>query len=118
MEIYERLRYLRKDILKLSMSKFGEKLGVSRDVINNIEGNRLARPHQKLSLMKLIAKTFNVREEWLLEGEEPMFGLLTEESNIVQKINKLNEEGRRYVVKQIDYALCQEEYIKKESKEE
>lgn len=73
MELYERVRYVRKNILKMSMAEFGEKLGVSRDVINNIERNRLARPEQKLTLIKLIAKTFGLRESWLIEGEEPMF---------------------------------------------
>ena len=73
MEIYERVHYLRKHILKMSMDRFGKELGVSRSVIINIEGNKLARPDQKLSLMKLICKTFGVREEWLLKGEEPMF---------------------------------------------
>ena len=37
MEIYERIRELRKDYLNLSQAAFGEKLGVNRDVINNIE---------------------------------------------------------------------------------
>lgn len=73
MEVYERLHYLRKHVLKMSMDAFGSKLGVSRSVIVNIEGNKLARPEQKLSLMKLIAKTFGVREEWILQGDEPMF---------------------------------------------
>ena len=73
MEIYERVHHLRKHVLKMSMKDFGKELGVSSSVIINIEGNKLARPDQKLSLMKLICKTFNVREEWLLNGEEPMF---------------------------------------------
>lgn len=73
MEIYERIRILRKKHLKMSMESFGEKLGVSRDTINNIELNRLARPDQKMSLYKLICSTFNVNEEWLLNGTEPMF---------------------------------------------
>jgi transcriptional regulator with XRE-family HTH domain len=90
MELYERLKYLRKDVLNLSMNKFGEKIGVSRDVINNIEGNRLARPEQKLSLMKLIAKTFGVREEWLLYGDEPMFA---EDANVFDLNELLKEEG-------------------------
>lgn len=73
METYERIRILRKDHLKLSQTEFGEKLGVSRTVIKNIELNVLARPDQKLSLYKLICSTFNVNEEWLLNGTEPMF---------------------------------------------
>ena len=73
MELHERVRELRKKHLKLSQTAFGEKLGVSRDVIKNIELNTLARPEQKLSLIKLMSKEFNVNENWLLEGVEPMF---------------------------------------------
>lgn len=90
MEVFERVRYLRKGILKMSMNQFGEKLGVSRDVISNIEGNRLARPDQKLSLMKLICEKFKVREEWLLHGEEPMS---VEELNTFNLNDLLREEG-------------------------
>lgn len=73
METYERIWELRKKHLKMSQAAFGERLGVNRDVINNIENNRLARPEQKLSLYKLICSEFNVNEEWLLNGTEPMF---------------------------------------------
>ena len=54
MEIHERIKVLRKKYLKMSQTAFGERLGVSRSVINNIELNVLARPEQKLSLYKLI----------------------------------------------------------------
>ena len=37
MEVYERIRFLRKDTLKMSQTAFGERLGVNRDVINNID---------------------------------------------------------------------------------
>lgn len=73
MEIYERIRILRKKYLKLSMETFGKHLGVSLDVISNIENNRLSRPEQKLSLYKLICSEFHVNEDWLLNGNEPMF---------------------------------------------
>ena len=62
MEIYERIRELRKKHLKMSM-----------DVISNIENNRLARPDQKMTLYKLICSEFSVNEDWLLNGSEPMF---------------------------------------------
>lgn len=71
--MHERIRELRKKYLKLSQTEFGDKLGVSRSVIKNIELNALARPEQKLSLIKLMCKEFNVNEEWLLNGTEPMF---------------------------------------------
>lgn len=73
MELHERIKELRKNYLHMSQTDFGERLGVSRSVINNIERNVLARPDQKLSLMKLICSEFNVNEEWLLNGTEPMF---------------------------------------------
>ena len=73
METFERIRELRTNHLKMSQTAFGEHLGVNRDVINNIENNRLSRPEQKLSLYKLICSEFNVNEEWLLNGTEPMF---------------------------------------------
>ena len=73
MEVYERVRLLRKDTLKMSMEAFGKRLGVSRDVINNIEHNRLAKPDQKLSLYKLICSEFNISEEWLLNGTDDMY---------------------------------------------
>lgn len=73
METYERIRELRKNHLHLSQTEFGERLGVSRSSINNIERNALAKPEQKMPLYKLICSTFNVREEWLLDGVEPMY---------------------------------------------
>ena len=73
MEMGERIKELRKKHLHLSQTDFGERLGVSRSVINNIERNALARPDQKLSLIKLICKEFNVNEDWILNGNEPMF---------------------------------------------
>ena len=73
MEIYERIRELRKKHLKMSMEAFGKRLGVSLDVISNIENNRLARPDQKMTLYKLICSEFSVNEDWLLNGSEPMF---------------------------------------------
>lgn len=73
MEIYERVRILRKQYLKMSQEVFAEKLGVTRTVIKNIELNALARPDQKLSLFKLICSEFNVSEDWLLNGNGEMF---------------------------------------------
>lgn len=75
MEIYERVRKLR-NYLKLSQEAFGKKLGVSRSVINNLESNVLVRPENKISLIKLMCKEFNVSEEWLINGKggnEPIF---------------------------------------------
>ena len=72
MEPHERVRYLRKQYLKMTQTEFGEHLGVSRSVINNIELNYLSRPEKKISLLKLICREFGVSEEWLLYGKGEM----------------------------------------------
>lgn len=73
MEIYERIRVLRKKHLNLTQTEFGERLGVNRSAINNIEGNRLAKPEQKEPLYRLICKTFNVNYQWLTTGQGSMY---------------------------------------------
>lgn len=91
MEVYERIKELRKEHLKLSQSAFGEKLGVNRDVINNIENNRLSKPEQKLSLMKLICKEFHVNEDWLLNGNGEMFALSSPDEEVGYYVEDLLE---------------------------
>ena len=72
LEIYERIKELRKNHLHMSQEAFGARLGVSRSVINNIERNALQRPEQKEPIYKLICKEFNVSYLWLTQGVEPM----------------------------------------------
>jgi len=89
LEVYERIKELRKEHLKLSQAAFGERLGVNRDVINNIENNRLSKPEQKLSLMKLICKEFQVNEDWLLNGNGEMFEELPEDDEKAAFVSSL-----------------------------
>ena len=112
MEMHERIKELRKEYLHLSQTEFGERLGVSRSVINNIERNALARPDQKLSLIKLMCSVFDVNEEWIVNGTEPMFvetpsstmeqlkkefGLDDFSYNLVYQYLKLDTEQRQMV---------------------
>ena len=78
------VKRLRKTELNMTREEFGKKLGVSASVINNIELGRLARPEQKEPLYRLICKTYNVRYEWLMNGEEPMFA--TAEQSFLDKL--------------------------------
>lgn len=97
MEIYERIRLLRKEYLKLSQTKFGEILGVNRSNINNIEGNRLVNPEQKEPLYRLICKEFNVSYKWLITGEGEMF--VTTKQSFVEKLSE--EYGLSYTAQKI-----------------
>lgn len=64
----ERIKQVRK-ALKLSQAAFGEKLGVSRDVINDAENGRVA---PKEIFIKHLCTVCNVNEEWLRTGRGEM----------------------------------------------
>ena len=65
----ERIRYIR-ETLNLSRASFGQRLGVSGDVINNLERGRV---EIKEPMIKLICTVFGVREGWLRTGEGEMY---------------------------------------------
>lgn len=56
--------------LGLTQVNFGERLGVSRDVINNAE---LERATISPLLIKAVALEFAVNENWLVNGTGEMF---------------------------------------------
>lgn len=107
-----RVKELRK-ALKLSQPKFGERLGVSKDVIANIE---LERVELKEMTAKHICRTYNVNPLWLMEGKGEMFfevaeGFLDDlaieyeltdiEKNIVSNFVKLPPNERAQVIETI-----------------
>lgn len=100
-ETYERIRDLRKNKLHLSQSEFGNRLGVSRSVIANIELNMLARPDQKEPLYKLICKEFGVNYEWLTSGKgEPYSEELSEDeyTKAVTEIGIKDLQARQVII--------------------
>lgn len=84
MEMYERIKLLRTEQLHMTQTEFGEALGVKRDVINNIENNRLKNPEKQEPIYRLMCEKFNVSEEWLRTGEGEMFLPLTKNQLITE----------------------------------
>lgn len=70
MEIFERIKYLRKSILKISQEEFAKKIGLSRSNIGNIEVGRINVTDRVISD---IVNQYNVNNDWLINGTEPMF---------------------------------------------
>ena len=104
----ERIKAIRKE-LKLSQTAFGDKIGVKRDVIANME---LERAPVKELVIKMICMTYNVNPLWLEKGEGEMFlelpdvilddlaveyDLSPTEKNIVTNYLKMSPEDRRKV---------------------
>lgn len=83
MEMYDRIRFLRTEKLHMTQSEFGEVLGVKRDVINNIENNRLKNPEKQEPLYRLICQNFDINEEWLRTGEGEMYIEVDKENQLM-----------------------------------
>ena len=86
--VEERIRELRKS-LKLSQSAFGEKLGVSRDVINNLEQGRVAPSDL---IINMICAKFGVNEDWLRSGDGEMFTPMTPDMKVAKLFGKVMKE--------------------------
>lgn len=72
--IGERIRYLRKDILNLTLVEASARLGISNPSLSAIETGKNNPSNQTI---RSICREFRVREEWLRTGEEPMFMRMT-----------------------------------------
>jgi len=81
MELHERIKEIRKHF-RLNQTEFGARLGVSRDVIKNIELDRLKKPEQKEPLLKLICREFDVSENWLRFEDGEMFRPLSADEKL------------------------------------
>lgn len=69
----KRIKELR-NTLNLTLEKFGERLGVTKVAISNLEkGNRNVTDQ----MFKSICREFDVNEEWLRNGTGSMFRTLT-----------------------------------------
>ena len=104
----ERIKLLRKT-LKLSGEKFGEKLGVKRSAISDLETGRNNLSEQ---MLLAICREYNVNEKWLRNGEGEMF-IETKESfleniskqyslddldiKIIESYLNLSPDGREFI---------------------
>ena len=76
----DRIKEARKS-LGLTQDKFGERLGVGRSAISNIEaGSRGVTDQIRLS----VCREFNGNEDWLRTGEGSMFVELDEDEEITK----------------------------------
>ena len=83
MEMHERIRYLRKEILKLTQQEFSDSLKISRSNMGNIEIGRIAVTDR---VIYDICEKFNVNEEWLRAGSGDIFIELSVDEQIAEFI--------------------------------
>ncbi|MDY4723225.1 MAG: helix-turn-helix domain-containing protein [Clostridium paraputrificum] len=85
----ERFKLIRKKE-NLSQNDFGKMLGVSRDVIGNIEYGRV---EPKLLLINHLCDVFNINKEWLLYGTGEMYSISKEDKELSKIILELSESN-------------------------
>lgn len=80
MTINERIKEIRRSS-GLSQTDFAERLGTTRGVITNLEGEKTS-PNEPF--IKLICREFNVNEDWLRTGDGEMKQKLTRNQEIAE----------------------------------
>lgn len=87
--------------LNLSQREFGERLGVSRDVISNIEYGRV---QPKELFLQHICQLYKVNRDWLDTGEGYMFDESSEQDKFTEALaifKSLRPEFQDYALEQI-----------------
>lgn len=88
MDINERIRHLRKDILKLTQLEFSKELNISRSNMGNIEIGRIAVTNR---VIIDICETYNINEEWLRTGQGEMYKKRLETDEVSEYVEELLE---------------------------
>lgn len=100
--IQERVKALRKHF-DLSQAEFGKQLGVSRDVISNLEYGRVAVSDL---IINMICAKFGVNEKWLRTGEGEMFPK-PDTDPLWGMLGEVLKEEKSSFRRQLITALCQ-----------
>ena len=98
----ERIRELRKK-LRLSGEKFGEKIGLKRVAISQLETGRTTPTNQTIMS---ICREFNVSEEWLRNGTGDMFVPMSLDEEIASFIGDIQSDIEENFKKRFISALA------------
>ena len=82
----ERIKYLRKEILHLSMEEFGDRIHISKAAISRAEAGLNGISNQTIDL---ICREYGVREEWLRTGSGDIFVKKTIEDELSDLAEKV-----------------------------
>lgn len=81
----DRVKLLRKE-LNLTLEKFGERLGVKKNAISQIENGRNSLTDQ---MTKAICREYHVNYAWLVNGDGEMFS--NDDADLKERIDQIME---------------------------
>ncbi|MBT9827053.1 helix-turn-helix transcriptional regulator [Enterocloster bolteae] len=97
MNTYERIRFLRKEILHKTQEEFAESIRISRSNLGNIETGKVAVTNRVISD---ICVSFHVNETWLLTGEggdDNIFTQISADDRFSLNLGKLSTTENEFV---------------------
>ena len=97
----ERIREVRKT-LGLTLEKFGEKIGMKKNSVSQIENGKNSVTEQ---VVKSICREFNVDYIWLTTGDGEMF--IDTDDDFLERIDRImagENETRKNMIKMLLYA--------------
>ena len=97
----ERIKHLRKDILKISQKNFAEQLNLSENFVWMIETGKRVPSDRTVSD---ICRIFDIQEDWLRHGLEPMRSAKSREEEIAEMIGSAltgSSEFKKAVIRMI-----------------
>ena len=97
----ERIREVRK-ALGLTLEKFGEKIGMKKNSVSQIENGKNSVTEQ---VIKSICREFNVDYIWLTTGDGEMF--VDTDDDFIERIDRImagENETRKNMIKMLLYA--------------
>ena len=97
----EKLKLLRKS-LKLTQTAFGEKLGVSIDVIKNLEYSRTTPSD---IFVNHLCEIYNVNRKWLVGEDDDMFNQSLDEVALVEHL--LNQANANSTIRTLLHSWLQ-----------
>ncbi len=114
MKIFERIKYIRKNELKITQEDFAMSIGLSRSNIGNIEVGRINVTDR---VIQDICLKYNINETWLRYGTGEIFvvteksilddlalahNMSVKEKAIIQAFLDLSPQGRAGVLEYVD----------------
>ncbi len=93
---YERIRQLRKKILKMTLEEFSAKINMSGSNLGNIETGRIGLTER---VLLDICRTFHIRRSWIETGNEPIFEDEADplDTEISKLYSSLTDENKKYL---------------------
>ena len=93
--INERLKYLRRNVLKKTQKQMAQVLGIKEPAYNMLElGKRPVRE----PYIKMLVYKYNVNEHWLKFGYGEVFQLSPKVAEIMEYFDGFNDLERRYFI--------------------